>query len=138
VATLRPLLRAIFHGSSAPGHGTSAAAQWGKGSSGHPNGGYIRGNSTRGTDEAFELATGKNGGGTRMGVTTVINHGRENGLRDDSVSEASGSIKETDGWNSSQSHLAEDPARGQQHQQGSIWNITVKKTVVQTTGPDAV
>ena len=87
-ATLRPLLRAIFQGSSAPGHGTSANAQWGKASKGHANGGYIRGNSTKG-EEAFELAD-KNGG---IGVTTVINHGREDGLKEDMESDASGSIK---------------------------------------------
>lgn len=133
VATLRPLLRAMFNGSSAPGHGTSAAAQFNKASNGHPNRGYIRGNSTKG-DEAFELA---DKGGGRIGVTTVINHGdeHEGTYKEESGSDGSGSIKQADDWNTSQSHLAEEPQHGQS---GSVWNITVKKTVVQTRGDDAV
>ncbi|KAL2210664.1 hypothetical protein CC79DRAFT_1366047 [Sarocladium strictum] len=131
VATLRPLLRAIFTGSSAPGHGTSAAAQFNKASNGHPNGGYIRGNSNKG-DEAFELSDKVR---SRIGVTTVINHGREAGLKEDTESEGSESIKQKDDWNNSQSRLAEEAYHGQKD---SVWNITVQKTVVQTRGPDAV
>lgn len=134
-ATLRPLLRTFFgSGSSAPGHGTSAR-QWQKTGSDHPNNGYIRSTSNRG-EEAFDL---HDTSGKRLGVTTVINHGNNQVESDiesqkykgDNKSDASDSITRLDDWNSSQSNLAE---RAEESRSNNAWNITVKKTVVQTRG----
>lgn len=119
VATLRPLLRMFGKGSSAPGHGTSAR-QWHRtGSGANANG-------------AFELA---DQGGKRIGVTTVIDHGTDNehNLEDqkhmnDNTSEDSDSAMRIDNWNSSQSNLADRS----EDQTRPGWNITVKKSVVQT------
>jgi hypothetical protein len=132
VATLRPLLKMISGGSSAPGHGTSAR-HWHKTGSTHPNGGYMRSDSGRDpVGDGFDLqdAPGKN-----IGVTTVINHGREEESRTqrqkgDDGSESSSYI--ANDWNNSQTDLAGRDA------DAAGWNIMVKKTVVQTRGDDQV
>jgi hypothetical protein len=134
LATLRPLLRVFLGaGSSAPGHGTSAR-QWPKSASEHPKSGYIRSTSHQG-DEAFDLhETSKQ----RLGITTVIRHGQEGDVEagkyksHDELSDASDSVSRLDTWNNnnSQSNLADDG------RSPNAWNITVKKTVVQTRGAD--
>ncbi|KAI9151378.1 hypothetical protein HJFPF1_08580 [Paramyrothecium foliicola] len=138
IATLRPLLRSFFGGSSAGGNGTSAQ-QWPKSGSGLPNGGYIR-NTGTGGGEAFELhdTTGK-----RMGVTTIINRDSQDEAdlerqkyKADGASDTSASVTRLDDWNSSQSNLADrkdDDARSP-----GAWNITVKKTLVQTRVDDKI
>ncbi|KAH7136994.1 hypothetical protein B0J13DRAFT_83053 [Dactylonectria estremocensis] len=130
-ATLRPLLRTFFGGSSADGGGTSAR-QWQRTDSNHPKGGYIRSRSRPADGQAFELHDKP---GKHIGVTTVINHDSESDIegqkyKGDSRSEGSDSMRGVDDWNSSQSNLAErseevHPAQG-------AWNITVKKSIVQT------
>ncbi|KAF7558008.1 hypothetical protein G7Z17_g330 [Cylindrodendrum hubeiense] len=132
-ATLRPLLRTFFGGSSAQGNGTSAR-QWHRTDSDHPKGGYIR---SRGVDgEAFEL---HDNAGKRIGVTTVINHSKTGEAdiegqkyKGDNRSDGSDSVGGLEDWNNSQSNLAE---RGEEAQAGpGAWNITVKKSIVQTRG----
>lgn len=128
VATLRPLLRTFFSGSSAPGHGTSAN-QWPKSSNGLPNSGYIRRDTQKGEEDAFEMQSKAE---KRIGVTTVINHQDDHDSAAESSSNTSGSVKGMDVWNNhntSQTNLAESGPDLR-----SAWNITVKKTVVQTRG----
>ncbi|KAK7403418.1 hypothetical protein QQX98_010831 [Neonectria punicea] len=133
VATLRPLLRSFFgSGSSAPGNGTSAG-NWQRTGSDHPKSGYLRSRGTNG-QEGFEL---HDNAGKRIGVTTVIDHGKATGEVDleghrykaDDKSEASDSVAGLDDWNSSQSNLAD---RNKDPQTGQGWNIMVKKSVTQT------
>ncbi|KAH8651412.1 hypothetical protein BX600DRAFT_102377 [Xylariales sp. PMI_506] len=125
VATLRPLLRAVFGGSSAPGYGASTSRrQWHRTGSNHPE-----------DENAFDLhdTTGK-----RLGVTTVIDYGKNGQPVDlerqkdkaDNSSDVSDSVAGADDWNSSQSNLAD---RNQNPNNANPWNITVKKTIVQTT-----
>ncbi|KAF7532905.1 hypothetical protein G7054_g7549 [Neopestalotiopsis clavispora] len=138
VATLRPLLKTFFGGSSARGNGTSArAAGWHRtGSDHHTKGG-----------DAFDMHDVTS---NKFGVTTVIDYGKQNGngqdiegqkdTKGDAGSEGSGSIHDND-WNSSESNLADKAAQqdlrhGAHSQQGGgnggAWNITVKKSIVQT------
>jgi hypothetical protein len=125
VATLRPLLKTFFGGgSSARGNGTSAR-QWHRTGSEHPKG-----------DEAFDMhdITNKN-----YGVTTVIDYANKRAQADleagknkgDNGSEASDSVAGLDDWNNSQSNLAEK-AENDQGAANGAWNITVKKSIVQT------
>ncbi|KAI1840394.1 hypothetical protein JX265_007215 [Neoarthrinium moseri] len=122
VATLRPLLKTFFGGgSSAPGHGTSAR-QWQRTGSGHPKG-----------ETGFDLHDRSNKG---LGVTTVIDYGNNHGVdiesqkvKGDNRSDTSNPFAGGDDWNSSQTNLAESPDNG-----GQGWNITVKKSIVQTSG----
>lgn len=138
VATLRPLLRSFFGGSSAPGNGTSAAQQWPKSANGHPRSGYFRSKGT-GDGEGFDLQSNV---GNKTGVTTVIRHKDDADDFDmeraqykaDDGSDASTSATRLDDWNSSQSNLAD---RNEQRRKESAWNITVKKTVVQSRAEDA-
>lgn len=151
VATLRPLLRSFFgEGSSAPGHGTSAR-QFPRSVSNHPKGaGYLRSNGMGG-EEAFDMHENV---GKRIGVTTVIDHGKMNGdfdleaakSHDDGISDASvsdgGGGSRADDWNNSQSNLADQTAQ-QEHQQnksgsGQGWNITIKKSIVHTRGVEVL
>ncbi|KAI0138242.1 hypothetical protein BJ166DRAFT_490294 [Pestalotiopsis sp. NC0098] len=133
VATLRPLLKTFFGGSSARGNGTSArAAGWHRtGSDHHTKGG-----------DAFDMHDVTN---NKFGVTTVIDYGKQGNNGDlegqkgkgDAGSEGSGSIQGNDDWNSSESNLADkahDDRHGAHSQQGGAnpWNITVKKSIVQT------
>ncbi|KAF3014231.1 hypothetical protein E8E14_009166 [Neopestalotiopsis sp. 37M] len=138
VATLRPLLKTFFGGSSARGNGTSArAAGWHRtGSDHHTKSG-----------DAFDMHDVTS---NKFGVTTVIDYGKQNGnvqdiegqknTKGDAGSEGSGSIHDND-WNSSESNLADKAAQqdlrhGAHSQQGGgnggAWNITVKKSIVQT------
>lgn len=131
VATLRPLLRTFFGGSTAQSNGTSAR-QWHRTDSGHPKAGYIRSQGENGT--AFEL---HDNAGKRIGVTTVINHDDAadsdlEGQKYKADSRSEGSVGGTDDWNNSQSNLAERKEETQAGQGG--WNITVKKSIVQTRG----
>lgn len=82
-------------------------------------------------EEVFELVD-KNGG---IGVMMVINYGREDGFKEDMELDVFGLIKQVDGWNNSQLYLVEEVGYGQQ---GSMWNIIVKKMVVQMRGVDVV
>ncbi|KAK6222612.1 hypothetical protein LQW54_000792 [Pestalotiopsis sp. IQ-011] len=134
VATLRPLLKTFFGGSSARGNGTSArAAGWHRtGSDHHTKGG-----------DAFDMHDVTN---NKFGVTTVIDYGKQGNNGDlenqknkgDAGSEGSGSIQGNDDWNSSESNLADkahDNDRHGAHSQqagANPWNITVKKSIVQT------
>lgn len=81
----------------------------------------------------------------KFGVTTVIDYGKQGNNGDlegqkgkgDAGSEGSGSIQGNDDWNSSESNLADkahDDRHGAHSQQGGAnpWNITVKKSIVQT------
>ncbi|PSR79065.1 hypothetical protein BD289DRAFT_375944 [Coniella lustricola] len=134
VATLRPLLRTFFgSGSSAPGHGTSAR-QWHRTGSQPHKSHYMRSTGVHG-DEAFDLCDNTR---KQIGVTTVIENGQRNMDVDaeaqkyhsgDSQSEASSNLGRLDDWNTSQSNLAE-PAQAARGTQG--WNITVKKSIIQT------
>ncbi|KAG5810166.1 hypothetical protein H9Q74_005346 [Fusarium xylarioides] len=134
VATLRPLLRNFLgHGSSADGQGNSARP-WQRTGSNHPTGGYLRSHGQNG-EEVFDL---HDNAGKRIGVTTIIDHddksdGNGETGKHGSRSEASDSVAELHGWNSSQSDLAD--ANGQPRAQKG-WNVLVKKTVVQTRGSD--
>lgn len=146
-ATLRPLFRSVFGlGSSAPGAGTSARQQ-----------GYLKTNSR---SRMTNNGTRNNVGGTRsgnhdheggafdlyerpapsskMGVTTVVNYGKDDPEKGtfDKKSVASSSIHDNDDWErSSQADLAS--SRHQRHQpERSAWNITVKKSIVQTRNDD--
>lgn len=140
IATLRPLLRQFFGGgSSAEGAGTSAGTGWKRTGSGHPNNGYIRSGSGVRGDEVFDMHDNV---GKGIGVTTVINHGPDAAdlegqkYKGDAASDGSGSINGAHhDWNNSQSELADrqDDLRNN----NNPWNITVKKTVIQTTGPDS-
>lgn len=149
-ATLRPLFRTVFGlGSSAPGAGTSARQQ-----------GYLKTNSrsrmtnkgsrnmgTRsgnGDDETgafdlYERPAPSRAGGAALGVTTVVNYGKEDAEKGifDKKSTASSSIHERDDWSgSSQADLGVN--RHQRHQpERSAWNITVKKSIVQTRNDEA-
>ncbi|KAI0177903.1 hypothetical protein BJ166DRAFT_600519 [Pestalotiopsis sp. NC0098] len=122
VATLRPLLKTFFGGSSAPGHGTSAR-QWQRTGSGHPKG-----------DEGFDMHDRGNKG---VGVTTVIDYGRarakrdveSHGIKGDADSGRSDPFSD-ENFNNSQANLTGIP-----EQDGTGWNgITVKKSIVQTSG----
>jgi hypothetical protein len=96
----------------------------------------------------------------KFGVTTVIDYGKRNGEADlegqmqkgDGGSEASGSVAGLDDWNSSQSNLAEkaneesrngatssnnthhhnNMHHNNNNNNNGAWNITVKKSIVQT------
>lgn len=126
VATLRPLLRTFFPGSSAPGHGTSARG-WHKTGSGCPPG------------DELQL---RDNAGRGMGVTTIIDHGklagidleRQKGKGGDDGSENSDSGLED--WNTSQSNLAKHDLSPTTAQNGA-WNITVQRSIVQTRGEGA-
>ncbi|KAK8065487.1 hypothetical protein PG997_012234 [Apiospora hydei] len=151
-ATLRPLFRTVFGlGSSAPGAGTSARQQ-----------GYLKTNSQsrmtahgthtkKGSRSAGGLGT-RNGGedadagafdlyerpaqSSKLGVTTVVNYGKEDPEKGlfDKKSVASSSIHERDDWEgSSQADLARQRL---QQPERSAWNITVKKSIVQTRNED--
>lgn len=132
VATLRPLLRTFFgSSSSAPGHGTSAR-QWHRTGSQPHKSHYMRSTGVHG-DEAFDLCDHSR---KQIGVTTVIENGQKMDIdteaqkySGDSQSEASSNMGRMDDWNTSQSNLAE-PAKAARPTQG--WNITVKKSIVQT------
>ncbi|KAH8736571.1 hypothetical protein BGZ61DRAFT_341393 [Ilyonectria robusta] len=133
LATLRPLLRTFFGGSSARGNSTSAGP-WHRTGSDHPKSGYIRSRGETGT--AFEL---QENGGKKIGVTTVINYGKgeESDIegqkyKPDSRSVGSDSIEGASEWNGSQANLSERPEGIRKAGQGA-WNITVKKSIVQTT-----
>ncbi|KAH7125843.1 hypothetical protein EDB81DRAFT_764939 [Dactylonectria macrodidyma] len=132
-ATLRPLLRTFFGGSSADGGGTSGR-MWQRTDSNHPKGGYIRSRGRPVDGQAFELHDKP---AKHIGVTTVINHDSESDLegqkyKGDTRSEGSDSMRGVDDWNSSQSNLAE---RSEEARTGQgAWNITVKKSIVQTRG----
>ncbi|KAH6972854.1 hypothetical protein BKA56DRAFT_492464 [Ilyonectria sp. MPI-CAGE-AT-0026] len=131
VATLRPLLRTFFGGSTAQSNGTSAR-QWHRTDSGHPKAGYIRSQGENGT--AFEL---HDNAGKRIGVTTVINHDDATdsdleGQKYKADSRSEGSVGGADDWNNSQSNLADKKEETPAGQGG--WNITVKKSIVQTRG----
>ncbi|KAK8034865.1 hypothetical protein PG993_009860 [Apiospora rasikravindrae] len=149
LATLRPLFRSVFGlGSSAPGAGTSARQQ-----------GYLKTNSqSRMTNHTKKGSRSVGGGlGTRnedldagafdlyerpaqsskMGVTTVVNYGKEDPEKGifDKKSVASSSIHERDDWEgSSQADLARQRL---QQPERSAWNITVKKSIIQTHGDDS-
>jgi hypothetical protein len=118
LATLRPLFKNFFGISSTGPSGQSDSNRGGKG--------YIRSKSN-GNTEAFQRHETL----AETGVITVIEHGEE--LRDlergdrkgDNHSEASMSLAS----NCSQSNLA----KGNQQSEG-YWNVTIKKTVVQTHG----
>ncbi|KAH8878809.1 hypothetical protein GQ53DRAFT_834696 [Thozetella sp. PMI_491] len=124
VATLRPLLRTFFGGSSAPGHGTSAH-QWRRTTSDHAKG-----------DEPFELHNARK----NIQVTTVIGFDKDGDMhsqkvKGDNGSEGSGSIAGQDEWNNSQLNLAggsDEPHTGQG------WNIAVKKSIVHTRGVETL
>ncbi|KAK9771444.1 hypothetical protein AB5N19_03193 [Seiridium cardinale] len=121
VATLRPLLKTLFGGgSSARGNGTSAR-QWHRTGSEHPQ--------TKGEGGAFDMhdMTSK-----KFGVTTVIGDVDLEGQRakGDAGSEASDSLRGLDDWNSSQSNLADKA--NEEPRGNNAWNITVKKSIVQT------
>ncbi|KAH9887510.1 hypothetical protein F4778DRAFT_786351 [Xylariomycetidae sp. FL2044] len=130
VATLRPLLKTWFGGgSSAPGHGTSAAAPQYRKTGSHSKRSQ--------NDGGFDLHLRTNKG---TGVTTVIDsdevEGQARHHRDlgDNRSEASDPFA-SDGWNSSQSNLAQRPEEDPRRGRG--WAIRVQNTIVQTTS-DAV
>ncbi|KAK7967573.1 uncharacterized protein PG986_001850 [Apiospora aurea] len=123
-ATLRPLFRTVFGlGSSAPGAGTSARQQ-----------GYLKTNSqSRMTAHGNHTKKGSR----KMGVTTVVNYGKEDPEKGifDKKSVASSSIHERDDWEgSSQADLARQRL---QQPERSAWNITVKKSIVQTRNEDS-
>jgi hypothetical protein len=136
VATLRPLLRSFFgHGSSADGNGNSARP-WQRTGSNHPSNGYLRSHGVGANgEEAFDL---HDNAGKRIGVTTVIDHGDDTkageSYKRGSRSEESDSVRDLQGWNSSQSELAADKDGQPRPEKG--WNVLVKKTVVQTRGSD--
>ena len=134
VATMRPLLKLFTGGDSeAPGHGTSAR-QWQRTGSGYAKG-----------DDAFDLhdVTAQQ----RFGVTTVIDYGprgqsgggpdgdvegQRHPSKGDNSSDASGSVTGRDEWNTSQSNLADKLDDGRLGPNSAAWNITVKKSIVQT------
>jgi hypothetical protein len=136
VATLRPLLRSFLgHGSSADGNGNSARP-WQRTGSNHPSNGYLRSHGVGANgEEAFDL---HDNAGKRIGVTTVIDHGEDGkageSYKRGSRSEESESVRDLQGWNSSQSELAADKDGQPRPEKG--WNVLVKKTVVQTRGSD--
>ncbi|KAM0227003.1 hypothetical protein ACHAP5_012267 [Fusarium lateritium] len=136
VATLRPLLRSFLgHGSSADGNGNSARP-WQRTGSNHPSNGYLRSHGVGAHgEEGFDL---HDNAGKRIGVTTVIDHGEDGkageSYKRGSRSEESDSVRDLQGWNSSQSELAADKDGQPRPEKG--WNVLVKKTVVQTRGSD--
>lgn len=156
VATLRPLLRTFFGaGSSGPGYGPSggepSGRHWRRTGSGHPTKGTNRGDD--GGEGGFDL---HDRGHKGLGVTTVIDYG-DRGEDDDAFSSPAGAKKAggddsgsdtnpfaggPEDWNSSQSNLTDDqqPAAATSASGTSSptyrpgWNITVKKSIVQTRG----
>lgn len=151
LATLRPLFRSVFGlGSSAPGAGTSARQQGylQTGSRSHMTGKGNKSNSrahgrnhsggddpNAGAFDLYERPTPS----SQMGVTTVVNFGKEDVEKGmyDKKSTASSSIHERDGdWDgSSQADLARQHQLHNQPER-SAWNITVKKSIVQTRNAD--
>jgi hypothetical protein len=129
---LRPLLRKFIDGSSSsPSYGPSGhqrphkSSGWRRTGSGHPN------------DHAddFNMAGLSTANRRGVGVTTTVGHGDLESRRKDLQSniDESGSDAGAD-WHSSQSDLAKGSGEQQQQQpQDSAWNITVKKSIVQTT-----
>lgn len=128
VATLKPLLRGFLGGgSSADPAGYRSRGPWHRTSS-----------AKNGADDVFELKTP----GEPMGVTTVIEremNGGKDVASDEDIeagrdgnhdrSDLSGSVK--DDWSGSEANLADTT---QQVRTENPWNITVKKSVVQTRG----
>lgn len=129
-ATLRPLLRRFFGGgSSAPEYENSR--QWHRTGSAHHG------------EPGFDLQNRSNKGG--MGVTTVIDHSKgrndvdlEGNSSDhrghrkgDSSSVVSDPFQQEEDWNSSDSNLASN-GKELPADSNTPWNITVKKSIVQT------
>ena len=128
-ATLRPLLRRFFGGSSAHDTpGDPSAGPWHRTGSGHPKDAYSRGLSRKG-QEGCEL---RDNPGKDYGVTTVIQHGEQ--FADiDTESQKNPGLDDLDSephdWSGSDQDLTnmEQKRRAEQ-----AWNITVEKSVVQT------
>lgn len=153
LATLRPLFRSVFGlGSSAPGAGTSARQQGylqtgsrsrmtGNGNKSGNNRAHGRNRSGNDNDPdagAFDLYE-RPTPSSQMGVTTVVNYGKEEDPEKgvfDKKSVASSSIHDHDDWEGgSQADLSRQ--RQLHHQpERSAWNITVKKSIVQTRDAD--
>ncbi|KAK8136759.1 hypothetical protein PG984_004699 [Apiospora sp. TS-2023a] len=155
LATLRPLFRSVFGlGSSAPGAGTSARQagylQTGSRSrmtgNGNKSGNRAHGRNRSGHDNndpdagAFDLYE-RPQPSSHMGVTTVVNFGKDHDDPEkgvfDKKSVASSSIHERSGdWDGgSQADLARQHQLHHQPER-SAWNITVKKSIVQTRNED--
>jgi hypothetical protein len=120
VATLRPLFRTVFGGSTDPSAGTSAR-QWHRTGSNHAEGGDV-----------FNLHQVP---GNQYGVSTVIDSGKKaidveaTSPRNNSDNISKESFSTGDGWNNSQSNLAERMDEGRE---AGLWDITVKQSIVQT------
>ncbi|KAF7531085.1 hypothetical protein G7054_g9218 [Neopestalotiopsis clavispora] len=118
VATLRPLMKTFFGGSSARGNGTSAR-QWHRTGSGHPS---------NNREDAFDM---HDRGNKDVGVTTVIDYGRARSKQQDVESQKVKGESDLSSWdesgNSSETNLTGSL------DQGTGWNITVKKSIVQVS-----
>ncbi|KAG9254598.1 uncharacterized protein F5Z01DRAFT_654303 [Emericellopsis atlantica] len=131
-ATLRPLLRRFFGGSSAHDTpGDPSAGPWHRTGSGHPSDAYGRGLSSRKGQEGYELRD-NNPSGKDYGVTTVIRHGEQ--FADvDTESQKNTGLDDLDSdpheWSGSDQDLTN---MEQKRRAGQAWNITVEKSVVQT------
>ncbi|KAK8111646.1 uncharacterized protein PG998_008103 [Apiospora kogelbergensis] len=97
------------------------------------------GDDETGAFDLYERPAPSRAGGAALGVTTVVNYGKEDAEKGifDKKSTASSSIHERDDWSgSSQADLGVN--RHQRHQpERSAWNITVKKSIVQTRNDEA-
>lgn len=123
-ATLRPLLRSFFGSNgSTPGAGTATRNY------------FESGNKVQEGDDTFALHERR---GQGLGVTTVIDHDKN--MSEDSVDDAEQRHNRGDHGSEGSSagaELEEYDNSGRANEQRG-WNITVKKSIMQTTGHEIV